>query len=62
MLLSIRNIAVRFMAGTDGIPVTSVKKISHDQLVLKKVSASWLTKMLTTDQERIRQVIAETIL
>jgi DNA-binding Xre family transcriptional regulator len=59
MVLDDRRMKVREIAETIGISKERVGYISPEELVMKKLCARWVPRLLTADQKHTRMKISE---
>jgi len=59
MILDDLRMKVREIAETIGISKERVGYILHEELVMKKLCATWVPRLLTADQKRTRMKISE---
>ena len=57
-----RRLTLTQLAETHSISRTSVQRILHDTLRMKKVSARWVPRMLTADQKHRRRQVCDELL
>ena len=62
MVLDDRRIKVHGIAETTDISKERVGYILHDELQMKKLSASWVPPLFTADQNRMRMKYVCTVL
>ncbi|UYV80494.1 hypothetical protein LAZ67_19000324 [Cordylochernes scorpioides] len=53
-----RRMTVRQIGETLGIPKTTVDRIMREHLGLRKISARWVPKLLTSDQKAVRRKLS----
>ncbi|UYV81190.1 DAGLA [Cordylochernes scorpioides] len=58
LLMLDRRMTVRQIEETLGIPKTTVDRIMTEHLGLRKLSARWVSKLLTPDQKAVRRKLS----
>lgn len=62
LVLADRRLKVRELAETVGISEGTVHHILHEELVMRKLSARWVPRLLTPENKRNRETTSETCL
>jgi len=60
LVLADRRVTIRYLAEVTGISYGSIQRILSDELHMNKVSARWVPRMLTAEQQKKRVDISRT--